>query len=212
MDTESLIRGLAKDSRLATPGMATVLAAALAVAAVAGGFVFFAALGPRPDIAAAAETPRFLFKFVLTLTLAASAAAALLVSSRPGASLGAAKLALAAAPLLALAALLVELATVPPADWGTRWIGKNILICLTFIPLIGLGPLGILLWAMRRGAPTRPRLSGALAGLVAGGISASFYAAHCTDDSPFFVVTWYTLAIAVLVLVGSFAGGRLLRW
>ena len=65
---------------------------------------------------------------------------------------------------------------------------------------------------MRQGAPTRPALAGALAGLLAGGIAATFYAAHCTDDSPFFVATWYTLAIAVLAGIGALAGGRVLRW
>ena len=41
------------------------LAAAVIVAAI----VFVAAIGPRPDIAAAAATPRFLFKFVVTIAL-----------------------------------------------------------------------------------------------------------------------------------------------
>ena len=39
------------------------------------------------------------------------------------------------------------------------------------------------------GVPTRPALAGAVAGLLAGGLAASFYAAHCTDDSPLFVTT-----------------------
>ena len=43
-----------------------------------------------------------------------------------------------------------------------------------------------------------PSLAGAVAGLAAGGVAATLYAAHCTDDSPLFVATWYTLAIAAL--------------
>ena len=101
---------------------------------------------------------------------------------------------------------------VPAEEWGARWIGTNILLCLGFIPLMGLAPLAILIWAMRRGAPTRPSVAGALAGLAAGGIAASFYAAHCTDDLPFFVATWYTIAVGLLALLGWAAGGRLLRW
>lgn len=212
MDTDSLIKGLAADARLATPRQPAILAAALAAAVVAAGIVFFAALGPRPDIAAAAATLRFLAKFVLTLALAAAAAAALAACARPGASLRPAALLLSIAPLLAALAVAAELVAMPADAWGARWLGKNAVLCLTFIPLIGLGPLAVLLAALRRGAPTRPRLAGAVAGLAAGGIAATFYAAHCTDDSPLFVATWYTLAIAILALVGAFAGGRLLRW
>lgn len=212
MDTESLIRALAKDARLVSPRMPAVLGAAYALAALVAALVFLGLLGPRPDIAAAAETPRFLFKFVVTLALAATAGMACLAAARPGASMRPALLLLAISPLLAILAVLVEFSSVPKADWGARWIGTNILICLVAIPLIGLGPLGILMWAMRRGAAGRPRLAGALAGLAAGGIAASFYAAHCADDSPFFVATWYTLAVALLALAGAAAGGRLLRW
>ncbi|MDQ6436138.1 NrsF family protein [Mesorhizobium sp. LHD-90] len=210
MDTESLIRGLAGDAKQAGPRLSAVLAGALAVAVAVAGLAFFAMLGPRPDIALAAETPRFLFKFVVTLALALTAAGAFSALARPGAPV--AWRLLAAAPLLVLAAVAVELLLVPQDQWEARWIGANAAQCLTFIPLIALGPLAILLWAMRRGAPTRPRAAGALAGLLAGGIAATFYAAHCADDSPLFVATWYTLAIVLLTAVGATAGARLLRW
>jgi hypothetical protein len=212
MDTESLIRGLAKDTLPSAPRLSMVLAGALAASAIAGGVVFFAMLGPRPDIALAAQTPRFLFKFVLTLALALTAASAFAALSRPGAPVAWATRLLAVAPMLALAAVVAELFMLPSGQWEARWIGTNAALCLTFIPLIGLAPLAILLWAMRQGAPTSPRAAGALAGLLAGGIAATFYAAHCFDDSPLFVATWYTLAIALLTLVGAVAGGRLLRW
>ncbi|MEQ1955798.1 NrsF family protein [Mesorhizobium yinganensis] len=210
MDTESLIRGLARDAASSAPRLSLVLAAALAAAAIAGGMVFFAMLGPRPDIALAMETPRFLFKFVLTVALASTAVGAFAALSRPGAPV--AWRLLFVAPMLALAAVMLELFLLPPSQWEARWIGHNAVLCMTFIPLIGLGPLAILLWAMRQGAPTNPRAAGALAGLLAGGIAATFYAAHCSDDSPLFVATWYTLAIILLTAVGAVAGGRLLRW
>jgi hypothetical protein len=65
---------------------------------------------------------------------------------------------------------------------------------------------------MRHGAPTRPALAGAVAGLLAGGLGAALYAAHCTDDSPLFVATWYTIAIAGVTIVGSLLGRYFLRW
>lgn len=63
-----------------------------------------------------------------------------------------------------------------------------------------------MLEALRHGAPSRPRLAGALAGLVAGGIGATFYATHCIDDSPLFVAVWYRAGIAIMAALGSVAG------
>jgi hypothetical protein len=69
-----------------------------------------------------------------------------------------------------------------------------------------------LLFILRDGAPLRPALAGAAAGLVAGGLAATLYAAHCTDDSPLFVTTWYGIAVMVIAGVGALAGARWLRW
>jgi hypothetical protein len=66
--------------------------------------------------------------------------------------------------------------------------------------------------ALRHGAPTRPALTGAVAGLMAGGLGAAIYAAHCIEDSSFFLATWYTLAIVGVTLVGALVGQRALRW
>jgi hypothetical protein len=66
--------------------------------------------------------------------------------------------------------------------------------------------------ALRHGAPTRPAFAGAVAGLAAGGLAATLYAAHCTDDSPLFVATWYTIAIAVLAGLGALGGRLFARW
>jgi len=72
--------------------------------------------------------------------------------------------------------------------------------------------LAAALIALRHGAPTRPALAGAIAGLLSAGIAATFYASHCTDDSPLFVVTWYTIATALVTAVGALAGSRVLRF
>ena len=45
-------------------------------------------------------------------------------------------------------------------------------------------------------APRHDRPCGRNGRVLAGGIAATLYAAHCTDDSPLFVATWYTIAIA----------------
>lgn len=82
---------------------------------------------------------------------------------------------------------------------------------LTLIPVLALGSLACFLLALRQGAPTNPGLAGAIAGLAASGIAATFYATNCTDDSPLFVVVWYSIATAMVVAVGHLAGFRYLR-
>lgn len=172
-------------------------------------FVFFATIGPRLDIAVAAT--RFLFKFVITLTLLATAFVALRALARPGASMRSALPVLLVEPGLLLVAAGAEMMAVPADQLRDRWIGNNSLVCMTFIPLIGFGPLAVFLYALRHGAPTKPSLAGAVAGLVAGGLAATFYAAHCTDDSPLFVATWYPLAIGLLAAAGGLAGRLVAR-
>jgi len=50
--------------------------------------------------------------------------------------------------------------------------------------------------AERRHGPTLT--GGGIAGLLsAGPLAATLYASHCTDDSPFFVATWYTISTAL---------------
>jgi hypothetical protein len=51
-----------------------------------------------------------------------------------------------------------------------------------------------------------------VAGLIAGGLAAALYATHCTDDSPLFVATWYSIAIGAVAVLGALLGRRLLRW
>jgi hypothetical protein len=210
MDTQSLIQGLSKDARLARPRLGRVLAGALVLAALVAAGMFSYLLDPRADFMAAIETSRFVFKFVLTLTLAACAGIALFAAERPGAR--SRTFLLAIVPALALLAIGAEMMSVPEREWMARMVGSNSRYCLEYIPMIGIGPLAILLFAMRQGAPDSPARAGALAGLVSGGIAAALYASHCPDDSPFFVAVWYTIAVAMLTALGALAGSRVLRW
>jgi len=212
MKTDDLIRALGADAGPAPMPQRSAWWLATGIAALVAAAVFFAVLGPRPDIAEAMHTPRFLFKFVFTLALGVGAMAVLRQLSLPGAPAGRTASLLLAAPLLMAAAVALEMASVPTGDWTTRLMGHNMPVCLASIPLIGAGPLALFVAALRHGAPTRPGLAGAVAGLAAGGLAATFYAAHCTDDSPLFVATWYTLAVAALALAGAVAARRMARW
>src|SRR5262249_41943051 len=208
METKELIRALASDARVRAPSLLSVWWGAIGLAIALAAVIFFTTLGPRPDIATAAETPRFLFKFVVTIALAVTAFGLLRVLSRPGEAWRKEMLYLAAAPALIIMAVIIELFLVPQDAWSAKLVGTNSMICLTYIPVIGLGPLAIFLLALRHSAPAKPTLAGAVAGLLAGGLAASFYAAQCTDDSPLFVATWYTVAITGLAFLGAIGAHR----
>jgi hypothetical protein len=211
MKTEDLIALLAKDAPVPWPlGRASTLALFASILFTAT--IFFSLIHPRPDVAQAAETVRFLFKFVVTLTLTATAMGLVLRAAQPGVPLGIWRWSPLAAPILLFAAVIAELVTTPKSTWATHWIGVNISQCLTLIPLMSIAPLICLFLALRQGAPKHPGVTGAIAGLVSSGIAATFYASHCTDDSPLFVVTWYPLASAFVACIGYLAGSKLLRW
>jgi len=212
MRTEDLIKALDADARDRSMPLGKAWWLAFGVAVLIAAAVFFMTIGPRPDIMRAMHTMRFMSKFVFTLVLAASAFALIRALSTPGAATGRAAAWMFAAPLLVAVAVILELSVIPEADWGRRLVGSNMMICVSFIPLIGLGPLAVFLGMLRYGAPTRPVLAGAAAGLLAGGLAATFYAAHCFDDSPLFVATWYTIAIAFLTALGALGGRFFVRW
>ena len=211
MKTDDLIDLLAQDATPQWPFRRLFDIALLCGIAVAG-VLFFATIGPRPDFAQSLETVRFLFKFVVTLTLLAGAMGVTLAMARPGVEAGVWAFVLAMVPLVLISAVAAELYLVPSEAWMTKLVGRNAAFCLKVIPFLALGPLACLLLVLRRGAPSHPGRAGALAGLTAGAIAATFYAAHCPDDSPLFIAVWYSLAIMAVTAVGYVGGRLLLRW
>jgi hypothetical protein len=212
MQTGNLINALAADSlpeRI--PSRRSVHGSMLAGALVAIGF-FLLTMGVRPDFADALRTPRFPFKFVVTLALVLSMAPQLVRVASPLWNGSLPRKTLLAAPVLLLVAVVIELFALPPGTWVGYLVGSNALLCLSVIPLLSVPTAAALLLAMRRGAPTQPRVAGAFCGLVAAGVAATIYASHCVDDSPLFVATWYTLAVVFVTCVTAGIGGRLLRW
>jgi hypothetical protein len=91
--------------------------------------------------------------------------------------------------------------------WGQSPLG-----CFLCVLVLSLPILAAVLAALRAGAPTHPRLAGAMAGLLAGGITTALYTLHCPEGSLMFVALWHGLAVSAVSLLGALAGGRLLRW
>ncbi len=212
MDTDQLIRSLAADNSYRPRPVGFVLALMLLAAAPVSLLLFFSMLGVRPDVMTAMHNPFFDLKFAVTLALAAAGIASSLHLSRPEVSLaGFGWLFVIPAGLLA-AGIAGEAMLPQRLPMMTRLVGSNSRICMTAIPLMSLPLLAASILGLRHGAPSRPALAGAVAGAMSAGLAATLYASHCTDDSPLFVMTWYTLAAALVTAIGALAGARFLRY
>lgn len=212
MKTDDLIETLVKDRRAAFLRPRTAIAWAVVAGVLIAGMIFVISMSYRPDIGEAAGTYRFLFKLVFTVTLAASAIGLVLQIFRPEAVPGRWLWLIALAPAMLIAAAITELLVMPTSTWMPRIIGISPLFCFFAICLLSVGPLLAFLAALRSGAPSNPGLAGALAGLASGGVAAAVFVIHCPNDSPLFVIVWYSLAIGLVTLVGYLAGRSWLRW
>ena len=212
MDTDQLIRTLAADSAYRLRPMWLALTLALVSAAPITIAIFFWRLGVRPDVMTAIHNPFFDLKFAVTLSLAIPAIANGLHLSRPEASLRGWLWLLVIPVGLLVAGIAGEMMLPQRLPMMARLIGSNSRICLTAIPLMSLPLLAAALIGLRHGAPSRPALTGAIAGLLSSGLAATLYASNCTDDSPLFVITWYSIATAMVASIGALAGNRLLRF
>ncbi|MEY9595292.1 hypothetical protein ABIA06_007583 [Bradyrhizobium yuanmingense] len=212
MDTDQLIRSLAADNPHRAPRVGAVLSMALLVAAPLSILIFATFFGVRADVMSAMRNPFFDMKFAVTLSLAIPAIIVSLHMSRPEALLrGWGWLLLLPVGLLAVA-IGSEAMMAPAMPMTMRLVGKNSRVCMVAIPAMALPMLAGALFGLRHGAPSSPALAGALAGLVSAGLAATLYASHCTDDSPLFVATWYTLATALVTAIGAAVGSRVLRY
>jgi len=213
MKTEALIAMLARGNPGVAPRavdrrLGATVAAGLTLALVA----VLAALGPRADIAAAAQLPMFWAKLVVPLALGGLSFASARRLASPGRRAGpSAALAVALLAMLwAVAAL--DLASAPAATRPALILGASALPCVALIALLSLPLLAALFVALRSLAPTRLPAAGAAAGALAGGIAAAAYALHCTEMTLPFMAVWYVLGMAIPTVFGTLLAPRWLRW
>lgn len=206
--TDDLIRELATRPAPAPFHPAVAGAGMLATLVFAMG-IFLFAFGVRADLAAAWVHVPVQAKTVLPVLLSVAAAWLALRSARPEGRVSLWPLALPAG--LALLLFANRLVTTDGPRLAEAF-GQTATACLVSITLLSAFPLAAGVLYLRRAAPTRPVLTGALLGIAVGAGVASGYALHCTEDSPLFFVAWYGLGIGLVGGVGAYLGHRFLRW
>lgn len=211
MKTEQLIQAMAADTEQNKPVEALMLPA-LALGAAVSAVVFLLGMGVRSDLAEALTHLTVLIKQSLPWLVAIGGFGLALRLARPGAVLGRWPLVLAGVAVVLVASILLEAAMLPAALWWPAMKGTSLLTCMISIPLMSIPIAAGVLWALRHGASTRPRLTGAVAGLTSAGTAAGIYAFYCNDDSPLFYGVWYVIAVLAVTAVCAALGPRLLRW
>ncbi len=213
MNTEALIQSLSENLK---PVPRHALGRRLAVGIGAGGVVTLVliglGLGFRPDLDLAMRGYSFWMKWAYTISIGVCALFMVARLARPD-TVRLRWLWLIAVPFLLLAAIgVTEMAHVPPGDWLSMWLGQSWKRCPWLVLMLSAPIFVGLLWSFRQLAPTRLRMAGAAAGLAAGACAATLYCLHCPEVSAIFVLTWYTLGIALAAGIGALLGPRLLRW
>lgn len=213
MKTDDLVAMLATGSGAVQPNPAARrYATALAGGALGAALLMAVLLGPRHDFAVAVRLPMFWIKLAFVASFAAASLLAALRLSRPGLKLAWVPGALAA-PVLAiwlLAAAVLVRAEAPQR--AVLFFGETWNSCPFLIAMLSAPAFVAVIWAMQGLAPTRLRLAGAAAGLLAGAVGTLVYSFHCPELAPPFIGFWYLLGMLIPTGVGALLGPRLLRW
>jgi hypothetical protein len=114
-----------------------------------------------------------------------------------------------------LAIWLLAVITLARADAAQRavlFFGDTWDVCPFLIAMLSVPTFVTAMWAMKGLAPTRLRLAGAAAGLLAGAVGALVYCLHCPEMGAPFIGFWYLLGTLIPTSVGALLGPQLLRW
>lgn len=213
MKTDDLIAALAAGAAPVDPRAPRrrLLLAALAGAMLALPLMI-GLLGVNPLLGHASQTPMFWVKLAFVAVSAAAALALLHRLATPGARLRQSAIALAlpfAVIWLLAAAVLVTAAASErlPLMLGSTWSA-----CPLNIALLSAPAFALTLWTLRTLAPTRLRLAGAVAGVLAGSLGATVYTLHCPEMAAPFIGLWYVAGMLLPAVAGALLGRVVLRW
>ncbi len=212
MDTEALIEQLARGTR-AVPRNALQrrLALGAGAGALASALLLLGGLGLRPDLQAAIAGTELWAKAAYTGGLGLAGLLLTVQLARPDSERLRFPWLLAVLVVLAVMVSAAELAAAPSVQRSDLLLAPK-WSCVPLILMLSAPIYAGLAAALRRLAPTRLSAAGGAAGLAAGGFAASIYCLYCQQVSPTYVLTRYTLAVALAAAAGAALGPRLLRW
>jgi hypothetical protein len=216
VNTDRLINLLSANLEPVNPGrFGKTLILAIFASGTAALVLMVGTVGPRPELGSTRHLAWTAVKLLFALSVIGTGAPFLVRSMRPGMEAHASFATVLSPFLAAIVVALAMLLVVRPEAWIKMLLGasatsyRGCFLCLLSFAAI---PFVTLVWVLRKGAPTRLRLSGTLAGIVAGGVGAVAYALHCDSDAIPFIGIWYSAAILLCAAIGAQLGPWLLRW
>jgi len=211
-DTNTLIGELADGLEPVEPlrfgrGLACALTAAgVSALAVVGLF------GLRPDLLSGEVDPVHLLATGLFLLLGIAASVTVIVMSRPrvGSDHTGWVWAAAMAALLPVAALIVGLGS-EGAMLSQQSVSHGF-DCLMMGTASSTLVFAVLVWWLRRGAPTSPERAGLLTGIAAGSLGIFAFSLNCADNDIVHIGLWHAGVVLVVAALGRAVVPRLVRW
>lgn len=212
MKTTDLVALLASDTLQPQAPVRKQLLKPLLLAAVVCGLLLVALFGVNPDMDQMAVHPVFITKMLWLSALMGFSLYGLFRLARPGVGTGQTTAGMGLALLAMVSLGLVQWLQTPENNRMAQWMGGSWEVCTFSISALSLPVLAALLWSLRHLAPTRPSLTGAVAGVLAGSVAASIYSLHCPETSFTFFAIWYVAGMALTTALGAALGARCLRW
>jgi hypothetical protein len=168
--------------------------------------------GFRTDVLAGNFDPVFLLAAGLFFLLGLATSATVVVMSRPhiGSDHSGWRWAAAMTALLPIAAILTSLERGRMAV-SAAYAGHGF-DCLVAGSALGLLIAAVLVWWLRRGAPTSPERAGLLTGIAAGSFGMFAFSLHCQYNDIIHIGLWHGLAVAATAGLGRLVIPRLIRW
>lgn len=204
--TGELVRDLRRVRRVWSPAARTAVWLGLEVLVL--GYVLL--VEARPGVGALFTMPGFVLEFLGFV--AASAALAMLAfrSGVPGERPGGVVRALAAVAFVVAAVHVLTLPFRADGSLGAFLAGRG---CALRMALLAVVPWLVMLVALRRAAPFRGAMSGALAAGAACLMAFAFMRISCPSEDMLHVVTWHGLPIVAALVVSAVVGALWLpRW
>ncbi len=188
-------------------GLALALAAAgVSVVLVAG------LLGLRAEWLAGSVNPMQILATGLFLGLALAATVTVVVMGRPqvGSDNRGWRWAAAMAALLPLAGAIVAMSRGAAAmSYESMAAGAE---CFAVGAAASLMVFAMLVWWLRRSAPTAPGRAGLVAGVAAGAFGIFAVSLHCPDNDIVHIGIWHSATVLAMAAAGRLLVPRLIRW
>jgi hypothetical protein len=185
---------------------------ALALGASTSFLMMLFTLGIQADLIEKLALPQFWIKFSFALAMLGIGLMITKISSQPGRAASKYRW-LLILPIAGIWLIALQSIRSPnPSSLSQMVQGETWEVCSLLIAFLSAPIFIATFWAIREMAPTKPALTGFMAGLFSGGLAACIYCLHCPEYSPVFVSIWYLLGMMIPALAGAILGRKILIW